>query len=85
MFATATVQLEGMEKAVFVPVAAIATNPGLESAQVFVIEDGLAHGRVVQLGGSANGVIRVLSGLSGGERVATKSIDKLYDGVAVNQ
>jgi len=85
MFATATVQLEGKEKAVFVPQASIASNPGLESAQVFVIEDGLAHGRVVQLAGSANGTIRVLSGLSGGERIATKNIDKLYDGVAVNQ
>jgi multidrug efflux pump subunit AcrA (membrane-fusion protein) len=85
MFATATVQLEGKEKAVFVPQAAIASNPGLESAQVFVIEEGFAHARVVQLAGSENGVIRVLSGLSAGERVATKNIDKLYDGVAVNE
>ena len=85
MFATASVQLEGKEKGVFVPMAAIASNPGLESAQVFVIEEGLAHARVVQLGGSENGVVRVLSGLSGSERVATKNIDKLYDGVAVNQ
>ena len=85
MFATATVQLEGKEEAVFVPQAAIATNAGLESAQVFLIEEGLARGRVVQLGEPANGMVRVLSGLSGGERVATKNIDKLYDGVAVNE
>jgi hypothetical protein len=50
-----------------------------------VIEEGFAHARVVQLAGSENGVIRVLSGLSAGERVATKNIDKLYDGVAVNE
>ena len=85
MFASATVQLEGMERAVFVSKDAIASNPGLESAQVFVVDGGLAHGRVVQLGGSANGMVRVLSGLSGPETLATKNLDKLYDGVAVRQ
>jgi len=85
MFASATVQLEGKEKAVFVSQDAIASNPGLESAQVFVVDGGLAHGRVVQLGGSANGMVRVLSGLSGPETLATKNLDKLYDGVAVRQ
>jgi hypothetical protein len=50
-----------------------------------VIEEGLAHGRVVQLAGSANGTDPGAFRLSGGERVATKNIDKLYDGVAVNQ
>jgi multidrug efflux pump subunit AcrA (membrane-fusion protein) len=85
MFATAAVQLEGTEKAVFVPQEAIVSNPGLESAQVFVVETGLAHGRVVQVGGSSNGMIRVVSGLSGGETLASKNLDKLYDGVAVRQ
>jgi multidrug efflux pump subunit AcrA (membrane-fusion protein) len=85
MFATATVQLEGTEKAVFVPQDAVASNPGLESAQVFMVNGGIAHGRVVQLGGSSNGMVRVLSGLSGGETIATKNLDKLYDGVAVSQ
>lgn len=85
MFASARVQLQGTEKAVFVPKDAIASNPGLESAQVFVVDGGLAHGKVVQLGGSVDGMIRVLSGLSGGETIATKNLDKLYDGVAVHQ
>jgi multidrug efflux pump subunit AcrA (membrane-fusion protein) len=85
MFATATVQLEGTEKAVFVPQDTIASNPGLESAQVFVIDSGIAHARVVQVGGSSNGMVRVLSGLTGGEKIAAKNLNKLYDGVAVSQ
>ena len=69
----------------FVPQDAIASNPGLESAQVFVVDGGVAHGRVVQPGGAANGMVRVLSGLSGGETLAATNLDKLYDGVAVRQ
>jgi membrane fusion protein (multidrug efflux system) len=85
MFSTATVQLEGTEKVVFVPPDAIVDLPGLESAQVFVIDSGVARARVVQPGGISNGMVRVLSGLSGGEAIATTNLDKLYDGVAVRQ
>jgi RND family efflux transporter MFP subunit len=90
MFATATVLLSGTEKAVFVSRDAILGNSGLESAQVFAIAGGVAHGLVVQLSGSdangaGSGMVRVLSGLSGGEILAAKNLDKLYDGAAVRQ
>jgi multidrug efflux pump subunit AcrA (membrane-fusion protein) len=90
MFATATVLLSGTEKAVFVSRDAILGNAGLESAQVFAISGGVAHGLVVQLSGTdtngtGSGMVRVLSGLSGGEILAAKNLDKLYDGAAVRQ
>jgi len=90
MFATATVLLSGTEKAVFVSRDAILGNAGLESAQVFAISGGTAHGLVVQLSGmdttgAGSGMVRVLSGLSGGEILAAKNLDKLYDGAAVRQ
>jgi multidrug efflux pump subunit AcrA (membrane-fusion protein) len=90
MFATASVLLSGTEKAVFVSRDAILGNSGLESAQVFVVEGGTARGLVVQLGGAdasgaGSGMVRVLSGLSGGEILAAKNLDKLYDGAAVRQ
>ena len=90
MFATATVLLSGTEKAVFVSRDAILGNSGLESAQVFAIAGGIAHGVVVQLSGAdtigvGSGMVRVLSGLSGGEILAAKNLDKLYDGAAVRQ
>ncbi|HET9131020.1 MAG TPA: hypothetical protein VFO86_08740, partial [Terriglobia bacterium] len=90
MFATASVLLSGTEKAVFAPRDSILGNSGLESAQVFVIDKGMAHAVVVQLSGSdasstGSGMIRVLSGLSGGEILASKNLDKLYEGAAVRQ
>ena len=85
MFATSRVQLGGTEKAVFVPQDAIASNPGLESAQVFVVDGGIAHARVVQPGGATQGMVRVLSGLSGGETLAVTNLDTLYDGIAVRE
>jgi RND family efflux transporter MFP subunit len=90
MFATATVLLSGTEKAVFVSRDAILGNSGLESAQVFAIDGGKAHGLVVQLNGAdtsgvGSGMVRVISGLSGGEILAAKNLDKLYDGAAVRQ
>jgi multidrug efflux pump subunit AcrA (membrane-fusion protein) len=90
MFATASVLLSGTEKAVFVSRDAILGNSGLESAQVFAIDGGIAHGIVVQLSGSdtsgaGSGMVRVLSGLSGGEILAAKNLDKLYDGAPVRQ
>jgi hypothetical protein len=90
MFATATVLLSGTEKAVFVSRDAILGNSGLESAQVFTVNGGIAHGIVVQLSGAdaigtGSGMVRLLSGLSGGEIVATKNLDKLYDGASVRQ
>jgi multidrug efflux pump subunit AcrA (membrane-fusion protein) len=90
MFATAFVLLSGTEKAVFVSRDAILGNSGLESAQVFAINGGIAHGLVVQLNGAdtsgvGSGMVRVLSGLSGGEILAAKNLDKLYDGAPVRQ
>jgi membrane fusion protein (multidrug efflux system) len=88
MFATATILLAGTEKAVFVSRDAILGNSGLESAQVFTVDGGIAHGIVVQLGsdaGASSGMVRVLSGLSGGETLAAKNLDKLYDGAPVRQ
>ena len=35
------------------PQDAIASNPGLESAQVFVVDGGVARARVVQPGGAS--------------------------------
>jgi multidrug efflux pump subunit AcrA (membrane-fusion protein) len=89
MFATANVLLSGTEKAVFVSRDSILGNAGLESAQVFSIVGGIAHAIVVQVSGSdataGGGMVRVLSGLSGGEIIASKNLDKLYEGAAVRQ
>lgn len=80
MFAVANLLLPQSERAVFVPPSALLFETETESRQVYVIENGKARVRVVQIGkAGANGMIRVLFGLSGGELVATSNLERLYD------
>ncbi len=50
---------------------------------VFVIEEGVARLRLVKTGRRHNGQVEVISGLSGGEKVASKDAHLLRDGAAV--
>ncbi len=84
MFATARVLLPGTESAVFVPAAAVIRDRTTDSNQVFVLEGGKAHLRLVSVGDTDNGQVRILSGIAAGEAVAINKQSELYDGVAVN-
>ncbi len=83
MFATARVLLPGMEQAVLVPRSAILADPNTDSSQVFVVADGRASVRVVRLGDPVDGMVRVLTGVAAGERVAVTNLGQLYDGLIV--
>jgi len=83
MFATAHVVLPGGENAVFVPRAAVIRDKTTDSWQVFTVDHGVAHLRVVMAGDVEGGEIRVTSGLSGGETVATSNQGELFDGAPV--
>ena len=48
-----------------------------------VIENGRARLRVVQVSARANGAVRVISGLTGSERMAIDHLGELYDGAPV--
>ena len=83
MFATAHVTLPGTENAVFIPQSAVVRDRTTDSNQVYVIDNGKAHLRVVTLGDTDTGRIRVISGIAAGEMVATNRQSDLYDGAAV--
>ena len=83
MFASARVLLPGTENAVFVPKAAVIRDRTTDSNQVYVVGDGKVHLRVVTLGDSDGGSIRVLSGVAAGEMIATDKQADLYDGAPV--
>ena len=83
MFATARVLLEGGETAVFVPRTAVIRDKTTDSYQLFTIENGTAHLRVVVTGDTEGDLIRIASGLHGGETVATSQLNDLYDGASV--
>jgi multidrug efflux pump subunit AcrA (membrane-fusion protein) len=83
MFATARVLLPGTEDAVFVLRSAVIHDRTTDSNQVFVIEANVAHLRVVLTGKTDADSIRVLSGLTGKETVATNHQSDLFDGAPV--
>jgi membrane fusion protein, multidrug efflux system len=83
MFSTARILLPGGENAVFVPRAAVQRDKTTDSYQLFTVENGAARLRVVVPGQAEGDSIRIMSGLNGGETVATSRLSELFDGVAV--
>jgi multidrug efflux pump subunit AcrA (membrane-fusion protein) len=83
MFSNARILLPGGENAVFVPHGAVIRDKTTDSYQVYTIENGTAHLRVVVIGDTAGGMVRIQSGLTGGETVATGHQGDLYDGASV--
>jgi RND family efflux transporter MFP subunit len=68
----------GMQKVVAVPLAALTERGQLQS--VFVVEDGVAHTRLVTTGRRTGNAVEVLSGLTAGEKVVLPVPVGLQDG-----
>ena len=85
MFATARVLQPGGVDATFVPRAAVLRDKTTDSNQTFVIENGKAHLRVVQVGEVTGDLTRIANGLNSGEIVATSNLNELYDGAPVSK
>jgi RND family efflux transporter MFP subunit len=84
MFGTAEVHLPATERAVYVPSAAVATIANGQSSAVYVVEDATARVRVVQVGETQNGMVRILAGLDGRAVVATSGLARLFDGARIS-
>ena len=87
MFAVAAVDQGRTERAVLVPQRAVIEDVNTNSYRVFAIDaDERARLRVVQLAARQPdpGSVRILSGISEGERVATSGLADLYDGALVS-
>jgi membrane fusion protein (multidrug efflux system) len=82
-FATVRITQSKPEPAVMIPASAVRTDG--ENNKVFVIKDGVAEERQVQLGLLENNLIEVKQGVLENETVATNNLDKLGDGVIVRQ
>jgi multidrug efflux pump subunit AcrA (membrane-fusion protein) len=85
MFATANVLLPGGENAVFIPRSAVLRDKTTDSWQVFTVDNGTARLHVVTVGDADGGAIRITSGLTGSELVATNHLAELYDGAPVTE
>jgi multidrug efflux pump subunit AcrA (membrane-fusion protein) len=50
---------------------------------VWVVADGKASRRTVQLGSRSNGVVEILEGIKAGEQVVVGGLERMADGMAV--
>ena len=82
-FATVRILQSRPQPAVLVPSRAVHTESGV--SRVFVIKDGHAQERLVQLGQTEGDLVEIKSGVAANENVATSNIEQLSDGMAVRQ
>jgi multidrug efflux pump subunit AcrA (membrane-fusion protein) len=82
-FATIRVLMPQTDPAVLVPAHAVRTDG--TTARVFVIQDGVAHERLVATGQQEGDLIEIKGNVNAGELVATSNVEQLADGVPVRQ
>jgi membrane fusion protein (multidrug efflux system) len=85
MFATARIVRQGGGRAVYVPRSAVLSDQNTQSYRVFVIQDGTAKLRVVQIGDEEGDWIRIQSGVNPDEVLATSNLQQLFEGARVKQ
>jgi RND family efflux transporter MFP subunit len=83
MFGTARITKEGGGTGIFVPKSAVYNDQATQSFRVFVIVDGVAKLRVVQLGTEEGESYQILDGVAADETVATSNLNELYEGAKV--
>lgn len=82
-FATVRITQTKPTPAVMIPATAVRADG--ERNLVFVIKDGIANERVVTTGLLENDIIEIKSGIQENEVVAINNVEKLSDGIIVNQ
>jgi multidrug efflux pump subunit AcrA (membrane-fusion protein) len=82
-FATVRILQSRSEPAVLVPSRSVVTEAGV--SRVYVIKDGHAEQRLVQLGQTEGDLVEVKTGVSADEQVITSNLERLSDGIAVTR
>jgi membrane fusion protein (multidrug efflux system) len=83
MFATARIAKRGGNTGTFVPRSAVLNDQTTQSYRVFVIQEGVAKLRVVQLGTEEGDTYQIINGVNPDEMVATSNLPQLYEGAKV--
>lgn len=82
-FATVRILQSRAQSAVLVPSRAVRSESGVN--RVFVIKDGHAEERLVQLGQTEGDLVEIKAGIAADESVATSNVEQLSNGIAVRQ
>jgi len=84
MFVQAKITREGGTAGVFVPKSAVYNDASTQSQRVFVIIEGVAKLKTVQLGVEEGDMIQIVTGVDADQNVATSNLDQLYEGAKVS-
>ena len=82
LFATARIEQPGRTPGVLVPGASVQTISG--TSRVYVVAGDHAEERIVTTGETVGDLVEITKGLKAGERVATKNVAQLADGIKVS-
>ena len=80
-FATVRILQERSEPAVLIPARSVISEAGVN--RVYVIKNGHAEQRLVQMGQTDGDLIEIKSGVAADELIATSNLEQLSDGIAV--
>ena len=83
MFATARITREGGTTGIFIPKSAVYNDQATQSYRAFVIVDGIAKLKVLQLGTEEGDSVQIMDGVAANDVVATSNLDQLYEGARV--
>jgi RND family efflux transporter MFP subunit len=82
LFATARIEQPQRTPGVLVPHAAVQTSAG--TSRVYVVNGDHVDERIVTIGETVGELVEITNGLKAGERVATKNVNQLADGIKVS-
>ena len=82
LFATARIEQPGRTPGVLVPAVSVQTISG--TSRVYVVAGDRAEERIVTTGETVGNLVEITKGLKAGERVATKNVAQLADGIKVS-
>ena len=82
LFATARIEQPGRTPGVLIPAASVVTAAG--TSRVYVVAGDHVDERIVTTGEPVGDLIEITKGLKAGERVATKNLAQLADGIKVS-
>jgi membrane fusion protein (multidrug efflux system) len=80
-FANLELTVAEIPDALLIPAEAV--EPGVDGKLVYVVRDGIAHRRRVQIGQRTAHAVQVVDGLAAGEQIVVSGLQQMDDGVAV--
>lgn len=82
LFATARIEQAARTPGVLVPATAVLTSAG--TSRVWVVNGDHVDERIVSIGETVGDLVEITKGLKAGERVATRNVAQLADGIKVS-